>query len=142
MRTRKASTIEDHLSILICDDHEVLRHLLRARLENWFDGAEILEAADGEAAITIAAERNPDVIIMDIALPGMNGIDATKAIKRWSPDTPVVILSVHELDAYRDEARNAGALHYIAKRNMHSELSAVLSELLDGRTASAESSKD
>ena len=140
MDTGKPGDTASRLSILICDDHGVLRSLLRKNLEDWLGGVEILEAADGEAAVEMAAAGEPDVIIMDIALPGMNGIDATKAIKRTRPDTPVVILSVHELDAYREEARNAGAMYYVAKRNMQSELSAVLSELLDGPTASGNSS--
>ena len=125
-------------TVLIVDDHAVLRRLLRSNLLEWFDGLEILEAEDGETATEIAAEARPDLVIMDIALPGMNGIDATRAIKQSLPDTPVIILTVHELDAYRNDANDAGADAYIPKRCMQSELSAALAGFFGESPAPAE----
>lgn len=124
-------------TVLIVDDHAVLRRLLRRNLQEWFDGLEILEAADGETAAEIAGEAKPSLVIIDINLPGMNGIEATRAIKQALPETPVIILTVHELDAYRDDAANAGADAYIPKRHMQSELSGALTGFLGGAPASA-----
>jgi DNA-binding NarL/FixJ family response regulator len=126
-------------TVLIVDDHDVLRRLLETHLHEWFSGISVEEAGDAETAIEIAAREQPDLIIMDIALPGMNGIEATREIKRALPETPVVILTVHELDAYRRDAEDAGADAYVPKRLMQSELYRVLDGLLHGRPACAES---
>lgn len=109
-------------TILICDDHDVLRRLLRKSLESIWDQPGILEAKDGEEALRLARQTKPDLVVMDIALPGMNGIEATRAIKGLYPDTHVIILTVHELDAYRSDAADAGADAYIPKRHMQTRL--------------------
>jgi DNA-binding NarL/FixJ family response regulator len=124
-------------TVLIVDDHAILRRLLRSNLQEWFDGLEILEAEDGETAVAIAEEARPDLVIMDIALPGMNGIEATRAIKQSLPETPVIILTVHELDAYRNDAEDAGADAYIPKRHMQLQLSAALAGFFGRPPASA-----
>ncbi len=118
-------------TVLIVDDHAVLRGLLQSNLRDWFSEVRIHEAADAETAVALAAETEPDVVIMDIALPGMNGIEATRAIKKVRPETRVVILSVHELDAYRNDAAAAGADAYIPKRLMQTELNGTLSGFFD-----------
>jgi len=121
--------------ILIVDDHDVLRKLLETNLHEWFAEVRVLVAADGESAVDFALRERPDAVIMDIALPGMNGIEATRLIKKHLPETPVVILSVHELVAYRDDATAAGADAYVPKRLMQTELCLVLDRLLHGEPA-------
>jgi len=118
-------------TVLIVDDHDVLRGLLRSQLRAWCPTLRILEASDGETAIARAKTEALDAVIMDISLPGMNGIEATRALKEMHPGIPVLILSVHELQAYRHDAAAAGADAYVAKRHLHGELRQALSELLD-----------
>jgi len=125
----------DGRTILIVDDHDVLRRLLETNLHEWFSSLDVVEASDGETAVELAAEKHPVAVIMDIALPGMNGIEATRAIKEQMPEVPVVILSVHELDAYRKDAAAAGADAYIPKRLMQTKLCHVIDELLHGEPA-------
>jgi len=122
-------------TVLIVDDHDVLRSLLQSYLQERFTGLRILEATDGETAVRMATEARPSVVIMDIALPGMNGIDATRAIKDALPETTVVILTVHELAAYRNDAAAAGADAYIPKRHMQSKLGTALSAFLEPASA-------
>ena len=117
-------------TVLVVDDHDVLRGLLQSRLREWFPGVRIVEASNGEAAVARTSSERPDVVIMDITLPGMNGIEATKAIKRLHPEIPVVMLTVHELEAYRSDAVAAGADAYVPKRQMQAELYATLSGFL------------
>ncbi len=117
-------------TLLIVDDHDVLRGLLETQLQEWFDDIQVRSAADGETAVKMAEDLHPDLVIMDITLPGMNGIEATRQIKKKLSDTPVVILSVHELEAYQEDARNAGANAFVPKRLMRTDLCHVLEELL------------
>ena len=127
-------------TILIVDDHDVLRNLLETNLHEWFSEVRVLDAADAENAVDIALRERPDAVIMDIALPGMNGIEATRLIKQQFPQMPVVILTVHELDAYREDATDAGADAYVPKRLMQTELCHVLDKLLNGEPACAQAS--
>jgi DNA-binding NarL/FixJ family response regulator len=117
-------------TILIADDHAVLRQLLQTQLKEWFADLDIVEAEDGEHAVAVAAEIGPDVVIMDLDLPGMSGIEATRAIKKLQPDTRIVVLTVHELEAYQAGAAEAGADAYIAKRHIQSKLRDVLTRML------------
>jgi len=126
-------------TILIVDDHDVLRKLLETNLHEWFSEVRVLDAADAETAVDLALRERPDAVIMDIALPGMNGIEATRLIKKQLPQTPVIILSVHELDAYKNDATEAGADAYVPKRQMQTKLCHVLDRLLNGEPACAKS---
>jgi len=116
-------------TILIVDDHAVLRGVLQTQLLEWFPGVTVVEAGDGETAMDLASKFEPDIAIMDITLPGVNGIATTRWVKERFPHTRVVILSVHELAAYREDAANAGADAYVAKRQMHTELRDTLLRL-------------
>lgn len=117
-------------TVLIADDHTVLRELLQVQLREWFAELDIIEVEDGERAVAVATETRPDVIIMDLDLPGINGIEATRAIKQLRPDVRIVVLTVHELKAYQTEAKNAGASAYIAKRHIQSKLRNTLASML------------
>ncbi len=125
----------DERTVLIVDDHDVLRGLLQSHLRQWSPNMRVLEASDGETAIARAMSEKPDAVIMDISLPGMNGIEAVRALKRMHPEMPIVILSIHELEAYRNDATAAGADAYVPKQHMQSELCHTLAELLGGGLA-------
>jgi len=107
-----------------------VRKSLRQWLERAFPQYQFVEAASGEEAIDIAQARVPCAVIMDISLPGMNGIEATRHIKDTMPTTQVVILTIHEEKAFRDDAAAAGANAYVPKRMMRKELVAALTAIL------------
>jgi len=122
-------------TILIVDDHQALRSSLRDWLETVFPSCHVIEAASGEESIDIAKEMTPSIVLMDIGLPGMNGIEATRCIKAVVPATQIVMLTIHEDDSYRVDAAEAGASAFVPKRTMQKKLIPVLTNLLskDGR---------
>lgn len=117
-------------SILIVEDHEKVRRALRKLLELKFSSYQVIEARSGEEAVTLTLAEAPQLIIMDITLPGMSGIEATRRIRATSSSPPVVMFTVHEDDIYRQEADDAGAIAYVAKHALQSELLPQLSALL------------
>jgi DNA-binding NarL/FixJ family response regulator len=117
-------------SILIVEDHEKVRRALRKLLEFKFSQYQVIEASSGEEAVTLTLAEAPQLIIMDITLPGMSGIEATRRIRATSSSPPVVMFTVHEDDIYRQEAEDAGAIAYVAKHALQSELLPKLSALL------------
>jgi DNA-binding NarL/FixJ family response regulator len=118
--------------ILLVDDHAVVRAGLRALLQG-ITGAEVIgEAADGEAALALASRLHPDIVIMDIALPKMNGLDATALLKQDRPGTRVIILSMHNTKEYVLQALNAGASAYLLKDSAPVELELALQAVSRG----------
>lgn len=85
------------IRILLADDHTVVRDGLRALVEKQPDMAVVAEASDGRDSVRLAGEHAPDVVVMDIAMPNMNGIEATRRILAANPRTAVVILSMHQI---------------------------------------------
>jgi len=117
-------------SVLIVEDHDTVRASLREWLGLAFPGWAFLEAKSGEEALDLACAQHPALVLMDIGLPKMNGIEATRRIKAALPSVSVVILTIYEDEAYRADAALAGASAYVAKRKMQSELVPVLTALL------------
>jgi two-component system invasion response regulator UvrY len=117
-------------TILIVEDHNALRDSLRRWLSSIFPDCNFLEAKTGEDAVALAPDRLPDIVIMDIGLPGINGIEATRHIKGSVPKTHVVMLTIHDVADYKTDASAAGADAYIPKHAMHSELIPVVTKLL------------
>ena len=110
------------IRILIADDHGVLRAGLRALLSAESELEVIEEATNGEEALQLAQELQPDIVLMDISMPGATGIDVTRRLKQIMPDTRILILTVHEDEGLLQEAIQAGASGYIVKRAVESEL--------------------
>ncbi len=108
--------------ILIADDHGVLRAGLRALLNAEANLKVIGEAVNGEEAVRLACDLRPDVALVDITMPGMNGIEVTRTLKNKVPETRVLILTLHEDMGLLREAMRAGATGYIIKRAVDSEL--------------------
>jgi NarL family two-component system response regulator LiaR len=102
-------------SIIIVDDHEVVRRGIRAYLDILPEFDVVGEASSGEEAIQLVTELIPDVVLMDLIMPGMNGIETTRQIKKISPRTQVVVLTSYHEDAHIFPALKAGAISYILK---------------------------
>ena len=105
----------DKITILLADDHVLLRQGTRQLLEREDDMEVVGEAGDGEEAARLTADLHPHVVIMDIAMPKMNGIEATKKIKEIYPDSAVLILSAYDDDQYVFAILEAGAAGYLLK---------------------------
>ena len=106
----------DEVKLLLVDDHEVVRTGLRMLLENQPHIKIIGEASTGLQALEMADSLNPDVVIMDITLPDISGIEATRQLRQSHPDLPVVALTIHEDEQYFFEMLQAGASGYVPKR--------------------------
>jgi len=110
------------LRILLADDHVTVRHGLKLLIEAQPDMKVISEASDGKAAMQNALALKPDVIIMDISMPGMNGLAATRALKQKQPNVVIVTLTRHGDDAYLQELLRAGVAGYVLKQSAPNEL--------------------
>jgi DNA-binding NarL/FixJ family response regulator len=122
------------LRLLLVDDHVVVREGLRALLASDPRFEIVGEAAEGDGAISAANSLNPDVVVMDVSLPGMNGVQATRQLKLRQPDVRVVALTVHEEGGYLRSLLDAGASGYVLKRSAASELVRALHVVGDGGT--------
>jgi DNA-binding NarL/FixJ family response regulator len=110
------------IRILIVDDGHSFRERLKAFLAT-HPGVEVVgEAEDGQAAISKARELKPELVIMDVKMSGMNGLNATGRLKEEFPDIRVIILSMYDLEAYRQAAEAAGASAYVTKKALVDEL--------------------
>ena len=103
------------LRILLADDHTVVRQGLRKVLEDTADWEVVAEAGDGREAVRLAEEHKPDVAVIDIAMPLLNGIEATRQIAKRSPATRVLVLTMHSDEAYVNQMLKAGATGYLLK---------------------------
>lgn len=116
--------------LLIVEDHEVLRKSLQKWLSTSFPELHFLEGESGEDALNLAKEQKPFIILMDIKLPQMNGIEATKQIKEILPDTNIIMFSMYDFIDYKDAAFKAGASAYVLKHKMFSELIPIIKKFL------------
>src|SRR5260370_20425575 len=124
----------DPVRILLADDHIVLRDGMRLLLERQPGFQVVAEAADGRATLDLVLEHDPDVVVMDIAMPNMNGIEATRRIAEQHPRTGVVILSMHDDESYVIRSLKAGARAYLLKSAMKSELIAAVQAVARGKS--------
>ncbi len=124
----------ESVRILLADDHNILRDGMRLLLERQPGFAIVGEAGDGREIVELAREHHPDVIVMDIAMPNMNGIEATRRIVEKQPGTGVVILSMHYDESYVLRSLKAGARAYLLKDALKSELIAAIRAVAEGRS--------
>ena len=103
------------IRVLLADDHTILRDGIRALLEDQADIDVIGEAEDGISTVKMTAQLQPDVVVMDIAMPLLNGLEATRQIQRDTPQAKVLILTMHENEEYIRQVLAAGALGYVLK---------------------------
>ena len=120
-------------TILIVEDHDALRNSLRNWLTSIFHDCVFLQAGTGEEALQLCHEHLPEIVLMDIMLPEMSGIETARRMKGVVPEARVVMLSIYEDSAYRTDAAAAGAVAYISKRKMGTELVPLVAKLLSGK---------
>jgi NarL family two-component system response regulator LiaR len=119
-------------SILIADDHEVVRNGIRSYLETISDFQVVGEASSGEETLGLVAELIPDIVLLDLIMPGMDGIETTRRVKQISPRTQVVVLTSYHEDVHIFPALKAGAISYILKDMKMEKLVDVLHRAVQG----------
>ena len=122
------------IRVVLADDHVLIRAGLRALLHSLPNIEVIAEASDGHEAVEVIARHQPDVVIMDIGMPGLNGVDSTRRIVKQFPGTRVVILSMHANEEYVGRALEAGAMGYLLKGAEPAELELVFKAVMRGET--------
>jgi DNA-binding NarL/FixJ family response regulator len=122
------------VSVLIADDHEIVRRGLRAVIQEQSGWQVVAEATDGRETVAKAEEFKPDVAILDITMPSLNGLEATRQITKLSPLTKVLILSIHESDQLIHKLLAAGARGYIVKGDAGHDLITAVKALLANKT--------
>ena len=120
-------------TIVLADDHHVVRQGLRSLLEAEPDFSIVGEAGDGLEAAQLVERLQPDVLVLDLMMPGLNGLEVTRQVSQRSPQTHVVILSMHPNEAYVLEALRAGAAAYVIKESTSAELVRAVREAVAGR---------
>lgn len=122
------------ITVLLADDHQIVREGLRKILETETDIEVVGEASTGRQAVALAKKLNPAVVVMDIAMPLLNGIEATRQIIDAVPETKVLILSAHSDDAYIEKAMAMGASGFLIKQTSSGMLSGAIRELETEKT--------
>ena len=115
--------------VLVADDHVILRQGIRALLETELGWEVVGEAGNGREAVEKAAQLKPDVVLLDITMPELNGIEATRQIRKAVPETEIVILTMNESERTRREALQAGAGGYLLKSDAPGDLLAAIAAL-------------
>jgi DNA-binding NarL/FixJ family response regulator len=118
--------------IIIADDHSVVRSGLRLLLQSSPDFTVVAEAEDGEEAVALVDRHKPDVVVMDISMPKLNGIEATGIMKQSNPELKIIILTVHEDEEYVYQMLRAGANGYVLKSAGKKEIFAAIESALSG----------
>jgi DNA-binding NarL/FixJ family response regulator len=122
------------ISVLLVDDHSLVRRGFRRMLEDEEDIHVVGEASDGEEAVKLARSLKPQVVVMDCALPGINGLQATRKILQFAPETLVLMLSMHAEETWVRQAMEAGARGYVLKNAMDLELGSAIRRMIKGET--------
>jgi DNA-binding NarL/FixJ family response regulator len=126
--------MEKKITVLLVDDHTLVRRGFRRMLEDESDMEVVGEAGDGEESIKLAKELHPQVVVMDCALPGMNGLEATRRIIQDSPNISVLMLSMHTENTWVRQAIDAGAKGYVLKNALDLELGTAIRRVAAGET--------
>ncbi len=123
---------EYQIRVVIADDHAIFRQGTRELLAREADIQVVGEAANGEEAVRVVSEQKPDVAILDISMPVLNGIDATRQIKRETPETRILILTAYDYDEYVIAMLDAGAAGYILKTANYAEVASAVRSVYEG----------
>jgi DNA-binding NarL/FixJ family response regulator len=124
----------ENLRIVLADDHTLFRQGLRRVLEEQPGWQVIADASDGATAVRLTMERQPHIVIMDIAMPRLNGVEATRQIVRRAPDVRVLILSMYSDDLYITQALQAGAHGFVLKDSADADLVRAVRDLAAGKS--------
>ena len=120
------------IKVLLADDHSIVRAGIRRIVEESGDMEVIAEAADGREAIRLALEKTPDVAVIDISMPGMDGLEVVSQLQHYYPKLPLLILTMHEEAQYVVRAIQAGAMGYITKQSAPEQLVAAIKKVITG----------
>jgi DNA-binding NarL/FixJ family response regulator len=132
--TDPATDTARRIQVLLVDDHPIVRKGTREMLEPYADLQVIGEAGDGREALAFVSRSRPDVILMDVSMPGMNGIEATEAIKKLAPSVAILVLTSYDDDAYVFALLEAGAAGYILKNAREEELIGAIRSVFEGES--------
>ena len=122
------------IRILLADDHTVMRNGLRLLLERQPNLSVVGEASDGRETVRLAEQLSPNVVVLDIAMPNLNGIEAARQIGTANPDIAIVILSMHSDESYVIRALKAGARAYLLKDSAEGDLISAIHAITDGKS--------
>ena len=131
---KTTDVVVNKIALLIVDDHILLREAIRSTFEKCEDIEVVAEAGDGLEAVSSCLKLKPDVVLMDIMMPKLNGIEATKEIRRASPNTAVLVLTGYDDDAYVAGLLEAGAAGYLLKSTQAAGLIRAVRAIADGET--------
>ena len=126
--------MSERISVLLVDDHSLVRRGFRRMLEDEPDIHVVGEASDGKQAVELARSLKPQVVVMDCALPEINGLQATRKILSFAPETLVLMLSMHTEETWVRQAMDAGARGYVLKNAIDLELGAAIRRIVNGET--------
>ena len=124
--------MSEPITVMLVDDHRMVRQGVRAFIETQPDLKVVAEAEDGESAVRLAKQHVPDVVLMDLVMPGMDGVEATRQVKAASPRSQVVVLTSYHEDEHIFPAIRAGALSYVLKDIGPMELAEVIRKAAEG----------
>lgn len=124
----------NRVRVLLADDHALVRAGIRALLEGLDGVGVVAEAGNGAEVLDLAREHRPDVVLLDISMPGMSGLDASAQLRRELPEVRVVMLSMHANEEYVLQALRAGAVGYLLKDSATAELEIALKAVMQGET--------
>src|SRR5256886_15265323 len=122
------------ITVLLAEDHHIVREVFRSLLEHERDIKVVGEAETGRQAVQLTRKLRPAVVVMDIAMPLLNGLEATRQIRKDFPDTKVLILSAHSDDAYVEQVASLGAAGFLLKQTSSHDLATAIREVEKGNT--------
>ncbi len=121
------------INVLLVDDHALVRHGIRRLLEDVSGINVSAEAESGEEAISLARKKRPDVVLMDVSMPGIGGLEATRKLLQYYPDLPIIIVTVHTDDPFPSSLLKAGAMGYLHKGCEVEEIVKAIKQVHNGK---------